>query len=490
MRRRRRSLHGGRLGPPHQRVEHGPRDGRLRPRVFLVHLGPHVYGRRQRHGPARWISRAGPRIRPIPPDRHLRRRVFDHRRLARRGRRPPELRGRAVHGAVRAVSERPRVPRRRVPGDDDGDPRGSRRRRRQRPHLSPPRPPAARAPRRTAAGHLGDGGHLRGGRRHQRADPRVAHRALQHGRRPDEPLRRGHPAAQGGRWLYRVARRGRAWVVRRGRGRFGLGPRREPARRQLVARHRRFRQGVRSENCRHRQTGPADPAGARGRFRSGDRFFGRDALRRRRDADRGDPARHAEDDAGPRRGLSGGRLFGGGRPEDRRRRRLVRRRRHPGPVAHLEHGPHRDARAPQLAAQRGHHDARGFRAQGVARRPRARRLRVARRQRLDEAHHGLRRLVDGPRRHRLPPRPLRHARRERVRLGAARRARVLREFAPYGENYYSYGEVKDCRPFLLSSAGYLVLPGNRRLAPLAWVCLSRVDVCITACSRMMSERRT
>jgi len=35
-----------------------------------------------------------------------------------------QQRGRAVHGALRAVSERPRQPRRREPRDDDGNPRG------------------------------------------------------------------------------------------------------------------------------------------------------------------------------------------------------------------------------------------------------------------------------------------------------------------------------------------------------------------------------
>ena len=49
-------------------------------------------------------------------------------------------RGRALHGALRAVGEGPRQPRRRLALDGDGDPRRPRRRPAQGPHLPPPRP--------------------------------------------------------------------------------------------------------------------------------------------------------------------------------------------------------------------------------------------------------------------------------------------------------------------------------------------------------------
>ena len=49
----------------------------------------------------------------------------------------------------------------------------------------------AEGPARAAAGHLGDRKDLRRRRRHARADPGVADRALQHGRHPDQLPRRG-----------------------------------------------------------------------------------------------------------------------------------------------------------------------------------------------------------------------------------------------------------------------------------------------------------
>jgi hypothetical protein len=61
-------------------------DGRLRPRLFLRHLGPYLHRRRQRHGAARRPAAAGHGIRAVPPDRHLRRGLPHHRGRARRGR--------------------------------------------------------------------------------------------------------------------------------------------------------------------------------------------------------------------------------------------------------------------------------------------------------------------------------------------------------------------------------------------------------------------
>eukprot|EP00965_Chrysotila_dentata_P193394 6175742-Pleurochrysis_carterae.AAC.1 len=57
----------------------------------------------------------------------------------------------------------------------------------------PPPDPHAAGACRAPARHLGDGGHLRRRRRDQGANPRAAHRPLQHGRHPHQPLRRGAP---------------------------------------------------------------------------------------------------------------------------------------------------------------------------------------------------------------------------------------------------------------------------------------------------------
>mmetsp|Transcript_7943 Transcript_7943/g.28292 ORF Transcript_7943/g.28292 Transcript_7943/m.28292 type:complete len:358 (+) Transcript_7943:18-1091(+) len=130
--------HGGRHAAPHQGQEHGARDGRLRPRLLLRHLGAHLHGRRQRHGAARRPVPRGPGVRAVPPDGHLRRWLPHDRGLPRRGRHPQKQRGRALHGAVRAVGQGPGVARRREPRDDDGDPRGPRRRAQEGPHLPAP----------------------------------------------------------------------------------------------------------------------------------------------------------------------------------------------------------------------------------------------------------------------------------------------------------------------------------------------------------------
>ena len=58
---------------------------------FSCDLGPHLHRRRQCDGAARRPAAAGHGVRPVPPDRHLRRRRADHRRRARRGRLPHQL---------------------------------------------------------------------------------------------------------------------------------------------------------------------------------------------------------------------------------------------------------------------------------------------------------------------------------------------------------------------------------------------------------------
>ncbi len=91
---------------------------------FSAHVGPHLHRRRQCDGAPRRPAAAGHGVRPVPPDRHLRRRRADHRGRARRGWLSDQLRGRALHGALCAEREGPRQPRRRVTFDGDGNPRG------------------------------------------------------------------------------------------------------------------------------------------------------------------------------------------------------------------------------------------------------------------------------------------------------------------------------------------------------------------------------
>ena len=151
--RRARAGHGRRHAAPVPRPGHGAGDRRLRPRVFLRDLGAHLHRRRRRHGAARRPGHAGHGVRAVPSDRHLRRRLPDHRRRARRRRHPAQQQRRALHGALRAEREGPRLARRRVALDDDRDPRRPRRRRAQGPHPPRPDPPRPEGHPREAAGH-------------------------------------------------------------------------------------------------------------------------------------------------------------------------------------------------------------------------------------------------------------------------------------------------------------------------------------------------
>ena len=78
--RRRRARHGRRHAASLPRPHRDPGDRRLRPRLLLLHLGAHLHRRRRRHGAARRPAAAGHGVRAVPPDRHLRRRLPDHRR--------------------------------------------------------------------------------------------------------------------------------------------------------------------------------------------------------------------------------------------------------------------------------------------------------------------------------------------------------------------------------------------------------------------------
>jgi hypothetical protein len=78
------------------------------------HLGAHLHRRRRRHGAARRPAAAGHGVRAVPPDRHLRLGLPHHRGRARRGRLSHQFEGRALHGALCADREGPRLARRRL----------------------------------------------------------------------------------------------------------------------------------------------------------------------------------------------------------------------------------------------------------------------------------------------------------------------------------------------------------------------------------------
>ena len=163
-------------------ANHDSRDRRLRPRLRFLHLGAYLHRRRRRHGAARRPADAGHGIHPVPPDRHLRLGLPRHRGRPRRRRLSRQFRGRALHGALRAFRQGPRLPRRRLALDDDRNSRGPRRRQEEGSHLPASRPSRSQGAERAAAGHFRIGEDLRQCRRHPRADPDRADRALQYGR--------------------------------------------------------------------------------------------------------------------------------------------------------------------------------------------------------------------------------------------------------------------------------------------------------------------
>jgi hypothetical protein len=122
--RRRRGVEARRRHDPRLPLEDGGAGHRrLRPGLFLGHLRPHLHRRRRRHGRAPGPAAAGHGIRAVPPHRHLRLGLPDHRGRARRRRLPDELRGRAVHGTLCAHLQGPRLPRCGLALHDDGNPR-------------------------------------------------------------------------------------------------------------------------------------------------------------------------------------------------------------------------------------------------------------------------------------------------------------------------------------------------------------------------------
>ena len=233
--RRRRAEHGRRHDPPLQRQYDHSGHRRLWTHLFLLHLGAYLHRRRQRHGAARGPAAAGYGIRPVPSDRHLRRRLPDHRGRARRRRLSGQFRGRALHGALRAVGQGSRLTRRGVALDDHRDPRRPRRRQAERSYLPAPRPSRSQGDPRAAAGHRRILAHLRRRRRHPRADPGDPDRALQHGRHPDQLSRRGADQDR------RQCRCGCARPDGAGRSRLRVGARRQPARLEFADRSRGVR---------------------------------------------------------------------------------------------------------------------------------------------------------------------------------------------------------------------------------------------------------
>ncbi len=144
-------------------------------------------------------------------------------------------RGRAVHGTLRADGQGPGVPRRGQPLDDGRDQRRARDRSGQGPHHAPPGASRRRRSLGAPARHHRNGEDLRRRRCHQGADPGAAHRPLQHGRHSHELSRRGAAPDQGRSGRDRPGADGGRRV------RLRLGARRQPARHQLAAGHRRLR---------------------------------------------------------------------------------------------------------------------------------------------------------------------------------------------------------------------------------------------------------
>ena len=254
---------GGRLRAGHRRparVQHqggAVRHRRLRQDVQGLLQRPHAHGRRA--GPALPARHphAGHGVLPVPPDRHLQARHPAVRGGARRGRHPAQRRQRALHGALRADGEGPA---RATWSAGRSRPRSSKaaasaRTRTTSTSTSPtcrpsrstpscPTSPTSCAP--TSASSP------------RPTHPHPAHRSLRHGRHPDQHRRRGG---------HRRRQHGVPRPLRRRRVRLRVGPRRQPARHQLAARHRGVRQAGRPGHGRVRHRRDHVPAGEGGRGR-------------------------------------------------------------------------------------------------------------------------------------------------------------------------------------------------------------------------------
>ena len=218
-RRLRRAQHPRRRDGAVRRQDRDPRERRQRAGLQPDDERPHLHRRRNRDGLPDRLPADGHGDDPVPPDDAPGERPPDHRGRPRRGRAPLQRPGRALHGEVRAEQDGARLARRGLARRADRDQRGPRlpgRHRRPRHHRR-----AAQAHPRGAARDRDGRPRLRRRRHHQGADPHQAGQPLRHGRRQDR-LRRAHA---------------RAWPVRGRRGGLRVGARRQPAGRQLAARH-------------------------------------------------------------------------------------------------------------------------------------------------------------------------------------------------------------------------------------------------------------
>ena len=290
---------------------------------------------------------------------------------------PAQLQRRALHGALRAEREGPRLARRRQPRDDHRDPRRPRRRRAQGPHPPQPDAPRRRRASREAAGHRRDRAHLRRRRRDQGADPGVPTVHYNMG---------GIPTNYHGEVVRKDGDDPDAVVpglYRDRRGGLRVGARRQPPRLQLAARPGRVRPRGRAALRRDDQAGPAaqGPAGDRPatrRWRNFDRLRNANGSH----ADRGDPPRTCSARcrptprcSAPAKTLQEGcakiaEVFASFDDVQRLR-----------PLADLELRPDRDARAAEPARTGGRDDQLGRAAPREPRRARARGFPGARRRR-------------------------------------------------------------------------------------------------------------
>ena len=243
---------------------------------------------------------------------------------------------------------------------------------------------------RAAARHLRNREGVRRRRRDQGADPGAADRALQHGRRADQPSCRGAAPDRG------QSRRDRARADGDRRGRLRLGARRQPARHNSLLDIVVFGRAAALRAAELSSPSVAAAAAAEGR-RGVARPLRPRAPRQGRHAGRRPAAGHAADHAGPRRGVPQQQDAGRGREGDAAG--LARAGGHVGlrPQPDLEQRPDGGAGAAQPDGQRDDHHGRRRGPPRKPRRPRARRLPRARRRQLDEAHAG---LVRRPRRRR------------------------------------------------------------------------------------------
>ncbi len=258
LRRGRRARRPQRADGDLRRQERDPRLRRRRAGVQADDQRPDRDRRRHRAGLPRGRAADGHGDGPVPPDLSRRDGDSDHRGRARRGRAPAQLRRRALHGESGAEQDGARLARRRLARRADRDQRGPRRGPARRGHLPRHHRRAAQAHARGAARDRQHRPRLRRRRHHARADHDPPRPALHHGRREDRRRRRD---------LDRGPLRSR-------RGRVRVGPRRQPPRRQLAARHADLR-----------------PPRGRARRRAGERYADARCLRRPAARGRGDDRR-------------------------------------------------------------------------------------------------------------------------------------------------------------------------------------------------------